>query len=190
MALGESTDQIIAYSRRGQANGKKPYWPWDYKDFGPRLAFAYAPNFNDGLLRSLFGASGKTSIRGGFGIVYDHFGTALVDTFDQNGSFGLNTVISNAASVQTLDGGARFTGIDNIPVSSLDGPLLQPAPSGPFPYTPPVSTSGNSLQQITFGFDNNLRTPSSVTVDFSITRHRPGELPSQPAYLTPPLPCP
>src|SRR5258708_4865514 len=144
---------------------------------------AYAPNFNDGLLRSLFGASGKTSIRGGFGIVYDHFGTALVDTFDQNGSFGLNTVISNAASVQTLDGGARFTGINNIPVSSLHGPLLSPAPSGPFPYTPPVSTPGNSLQQITFGFDDKLRTPYSETVDFSISRELPGGLTVEAAYV-------
>jgi hypothetical protein len=183
MALGETTDEIITYSPSGQANGKKPYWPWDYKDLGPRFSFAYAPNSNDGLLGALFGGSGKTSIRGGFGIVYDHFGTALVDTFDQNGSFGLNTVISNAASVQTLDGGARFTGINDIPVSSLDGPLLSPAPSGPFPYTPPVSTPGNSLQQITFGFDDKLRTPYSETVDFSISRELPGGLTVEAAYV-------
>jgi hypothetical protein len=183
MALGNTTDEIITYSPSGKANGKKPYWPWDYKDLGPRFSFAYAPNNNDGLLGAIFGANGKTSIRGGFGIVYDHFGTALVDTFDQNGSFGLNTVISNPASVQTLDGGARFTGINNIPVSSLDGPLLQPAPSGPFPYTPPVSTPGNSLQQITFGFDTNLRTPYSETVDFSIGRELPGGFTFEAAYV-------
>jgi len=45
MALGQTTDEEITYSPSGQANGKKPYWPWDYKNFGPRLAFAYAPNF-------------------------------------------------------------------------------------------------------------------------------------------------
>jgi len=183
MAVGQTSDEIVTYSPSGQANGKKPYWPWDYKDLGPRLSFAYAPNNNDGLLGALFGGSGKTSIRGGFGIVYDHFGTALVDTFDQNGSFGLNTVISNPASVQTLDGGARFTGLNNIPVSSLDGPLLQPAPSGPFPYTPPVSTPGNSLQQITFGFDTKLRTPYSETLDFSISRELPGGLTFEAAYV-------
>src|SRR5260370_29831236 len=101
MALGESTDQIIAYSRRGQANGKKPYWPWDYKDFGPRLAFAYAPNFNDGLLRSLFGASGKTSIRGGGWIVYYHFRSARGFTLCQDWTLFLRTNIYHASRLPT-----------------------------------------------------------------------------------------
>jgi hypothetical protein len=183
MALGQTFDETITYSPSGQANGKKPFWPWDYKNFGPRLAFAYAPNPSGGLWQSLFGSSGKTSIRGGFAIVYDHFGTALTDTFDQNGSFGLNTVVGNPASVQTLDGGARFTGLNNIPTSSLDGVLLQPAPSGPFPYTPPVSTLGTPLQQITFGFDTKLRTPYSETFDFSISRELPGGLTLEAAYV-------
>src|SRR5260370_8403397 len=126
MALGESTDQIIAYSRRGQANGKKPYWPWDYKDFGPRLAFAYAPNFNDGLLRSLFGASGKTSIRGGFWIVFDHFWTALVFTFYQNRSFWLKQVISNCAPVPTPLGGRPLHRQTQVPTSTLTVPPLSP----------------------------------------------------------------
>src|SRR5271157_3105440 len=138
-AQGLTTDTIVTYSPSGQANGKKPYWPWDYKNFGPRLSFAYAPNKSEGLLGALFGGSGKTSIRGGFGIVYDHFGTALVDTFDTNGSFGLNTIVGNPAGVQTIDGAARFTALNDVPASSEDGLLLVPAPTGPFPYTPPVS---------------------------------------------------
>jgi len=183
MALGQTSDEIITYSPSGQANGKKPWWPWDYKDLGPRISFAYAPNASEGLWRSLFGGSGKTSIRGGFGIVYDHYGTALVDTFDQNGAFGLNTVVSNPAAIQTLDGGARFTGIHDIPASSADGILLQPAPTGPFPYTPPVSTPGNPLQQITWGFDDKLRTPYAETVDFSFSREIAGGLTFEAAYV-------
>src|SRR5260221_6023922 len=128
MALGQTTDEIITYSPSGQANGKKPYWPWDYKDFGPRLAFAYAPNFKDGLLGALFGGSGKTSIRGGVGIVYDHFGATLVGTFDQNGSFCLKTMISKAAFLERLYGGAPFKGINNIPYSL---PPLAAGPTGP-----------------------------------------------------------
>ena len=182
-AVGQTSDEIITYSPSGQANGKKPYWPWDYKDFGPRFAFAYAPNPSGGLWQSLFGGPGKTSIRGGFGIVYDHFGTALVDTFDLNGSFGLNTVISNPASVQTIDGAARFSGLNNIPTISENGVLLQPAPSGPFPYVPPVSTPGTTLQQITYGFDTKLRTPYSETFDFSVTRELPGGLTLEAAYV-------
>ena len=183
MNQGQTYDETITYSPSGQANGKKPYWPWDYKDLGPRLAFAYAPNAHEGLWHALFGGSGKTSIRGGFGIVYDHFGTALVDTFDQSGSFGLNTVVSNPASQQTVDGSARFTALNVIPTSSVDGVLLNPAPTGAFPYTPPVSTLGNPLQQITFGFDNGLRTPYSETVDFSVSRELPGGFTFEAAYV-------
>ncbi len=184
MQQGQTFDETISYSPSGQANGKKPFWPWDYKDLGPRLAFAYSPNpSSEGLLKALFGGAGKTSIRGGFGLVYDHFGTALIDTFDQNGAFGLNTIVGNPASVQTLDGSARFTALNQIPTSSADGLLLNPAPTEPFPYTPPVSTPGNPLQQITWGFDDKLRTPYSETIDFSITRELPGGLTFEAAYV-------
>ncbi len=183
MEQGGAFDEIISYSPSGKVNGKSPLWPWDYKDLGPRLAFAYAPNKSDGLLGVLLGGSGKTSIRGGFGIVYNHFGTGLVDTFDTNGAFGLNTVISNPASIQTLDGRARYSGPGMIPTSSSDGILLQPPPSGGFPYTLSVSTLGNPLQQITWGFDNNLRTPYSETLDFSVSRELPGGLTFEAAYV-------
>jgi Carboxypeptidase regulatory-like domain len=184
MAQGLTSDSIITYSPSGQANGKKPYWPWDYKDLGPRIAFAYAPNPSDGLWKSIFGGPGKSSIRGGFGIVYDHFGTALVDTFDQNGSFGLNSIITNAASVQTIDQSARFSGQGNIPATNaVGGVLLNPVPTDPFPYTPPVSTLGNPLQQITFGFDDKLKTPYSETLDFSVSRELPGGFTVEAAYV-------
>lgn len=183
MALGQTSDEIISYSPSGKANGKAPFWPWDYKDLGPRVAFAWAPNPSGGLMKALFAGGGKSSIRGGFGIVYDHFGTALVDTFDQNGSFGLNTVVGNPAAVQTIDGSARFSGPGNIPTSSPDGLLLNPAPTGPFPYTPPVSEVGNPLQQITFGFDDKLKTPYSVTANFSFSRELPGGLIVEAAYV-------
>ena len=185
MQQGQTFDETISYSPSGQANGKKPFWPWDYKNLGPRLAFAYSPNpSSEGLLKALFGGAGKTSIRGGFGIVYDHFGTALVDTFDQHGAFGLNTIVGNPASVQTLDGSARFTALNQIPTyDALGGLLLNPAPTDPFPYTPPVSTINNPLQQITWGFDDKLRTPYSETIDFSITRELPGGLTFEAAYV-------
>ncbi|MCU1241475.1 MAG: hypothetical protein JWO71_2201 [Candidatus Acidoferrum typicum] len=180
---GQSVDRIISYSPSGQANGKPPLWPWDYKNLGPRLAIAYAPNPSGGLFRSIFGGPGKSSIRAGFGIVYDHYGESLVNTFDQNGAFGLATVVGNPASIQTIDGSARFTGPHNIPTSSHDGLLLNPAPTAPFPFTPPVSSLGNPLQQITWGFDSALKTPYSELVDLSVTRELPGGLVFEAAYV-------
>jgi hypothetical protein len=43
----------------------------DKNNFGPRIGFAYSPNFTNGFLGKVFGPSGKSSIRGGFAIAYD-----------------------------------------------------------------------------------------------------------------------
>lgn len=180
---GQVFSPVFGLDLSGQANGKKPYWPYDYKDLGPRIAIAYSPNPSGGWLKAVFGGAGKSSIRAGYGIVYDHFGQALVNTFDSVGSFGLTTVITNPASVQTVDGGARFTGLHDIPTSSLDGQLLATAPNGPFPFVPPVSTIDNNTQQIAYGLDDKLKTPYSETVDFSVTRELPGGWVLQAAYV-------
>ena len=44
--------------------------PTRYKNFAPRLGFAYSPENADGLLGKLFGGAGKTSLRGGYGVFY------------------------------------------------------------------------------------------------------------------------
>lgn len=44
--------------------------PTRYKNFAPRVGFAYAPNATDGLLGKLLGGADKTSIRAGYGIFY------------------------------------------------------------------------------------------------------------------------
>jgi hypothetical protein len=183
MEQGMTTAPAFGFDLSGQANGKQPYWPYDYKDLGPRIALAYAPNPSGGLLKALFGDRGKSSIRAGYGIVYDHFGEGIVNSFDQNGTFGLSTSITNAASIQTVDGGARFTGVNNIPASSANGVLLSPPPAGGFPAIPNVSTLGNPVQQIFFGLDDKLKTPYSELVDLSFSRELPGGFTFQAAYV-------
>ena len=42
------------------------------KNFGPRVGFAWSPEFNSGLLGRVFGSSGKSSVRGGFSMAYDY----------------------------------------------------------------------------------------------------------------------
>lgn len=42
------------------------------KNFGPKVGFAYSPNFNEGLLGRLFGRDGTTSLRAGFSMAYDY----------------------------------------------------------------------------------------------------------------------
>jgi Carboxypeptidase regulatory-like domain/TonB dependent receptor len=42
-------------------------------NFAPRLGVAYTPNFDHGILRKIFGGSGKSSIRASYGIFYTAF---------------------------------------------------------------------------------------------------------------------
>jgi hypothetical protein len=42
------------------------------KNFGPRVGFAYSPDFQSGMLGRLFGSGGKSSIRAGFSMAYDY----------------------------------------------------------------------------------------------------------------------
>lgn len=47
--------------------------PSKYHNFAPRIGVAYAPRFQNGLLRMLFGDSGQSSIRASYGIFYTAF---------------------------------------------------------------------------------------------------------------------
>jgi len=96
--IPSSQDPLLQIDWCGPANGKKGYWNWDYGNLGPRVAFAWAPNKTEGFLRKLLGSSNRSSIRGGFGIVYDRFGQGIVDEFSGN-SFGLTTSLSNPIPV-------------------------------------------------------------------------------------------
>jgi hypothetical protein len=182
-AEGQAYEPLVGFALSGQANGKQPYWGYDYKDFAPRFAFAYSPKADDGFARKLWGGPGKTSIRAGYGIYFDHFGEGITNTFDRNGSFGLTTAINNAAGVLTPDTAPRFSGLYNIPTTSAGGiPIVEPPPTGPFPVYPPDQI-GNGGFAITWGLDDKLKTPYSHVIDFSITRELPSNFVFEASYV-------
>ena len=160
----------IQFALSGQANGKQPYWQWDYKDLAPRVALAYSPHAESGWLRSFFGSTGKSSIRAGYGIFYDHFGQGIVNTFDRNGSFGLTTTETNVYGIQDPDCSARFAGLFTIPQGTYCGQDLAGVPPGPFPVTPPSGATAPGGFAIYWGMDDHLKTPYSHVIDFSFTR--------------------
>jgi hypothetical protein len=43
----------------------------DKNNFAPRFGFAYAPKFDSGFLKKVFGEAGRSSLRGGFATAYD-----------------------------------------------------------------------------------------------------------------------
>src|SRR6266567_7900554 len=49
MQAGQTYAPTVTFNLSGQANGKQPYWNWDYKDIAPRFAFAWSPSTDSGL---------------------------------------------------------------------------------------------------------------------------------------------
>jgi hypothetical protein len=188
---GQAYEPSISFGLSGPANGKPPYWAWDYNNFAPRIALAYSPKADSGFSRKLWGGAGKTSIRAGYGIYYDHFGEGVTNTFDRNGSFGLTTSISNVAGVQSVDGSARYSGLTTIPTQSASTtglcptspcPIVEPPPAPPFPVTPPMGPAAGGYA-IAWGLDDRLKTPYSHVVDFSITRELPSNFVFEASYI-------
>ena len=176
MLIGEVVNPLLTFDVSGQANGKKPYWDWDKSNFAPRFSFAFSPNAEGGFWKALFGGPGRSSIRGGYGIYFDHFGIGVVNSFDKQGSFGLTTSLTNPAGLQSLDDAPRFEGQGQIPQS-----LVLPAPSTQYPVTPPADLDSGFA--ITWGLDDKLKTPYSHAFDFSITRELPGNFVVEAAYV-------
>jgi Carboxypeptidase regulatory-like domain len=175
---------LVSFNWSGPANGGTPgYYGWDYKNLGPRVAFAWAPGYDDGILHDLFGSGGKTSIRGGFGIVYDRIGEGLLDTFDANGAFGLSTSIPNAAGSETVGCTPRVTSINVLPTTDNCGvAILTPAPPANYPQPYPSNPALGS-EAITWGLDSHIKTPYSYTIDFAVQRELKSGFSIQAAYV-------
>jgi hypothetical protein len=150
----------VSFAPAGPLNHRPGFWDWDYKDFGPRASMVWAPDPGDGWLSKIFGKKGQFSIRGGYSLVYDHFGVGTANTFDSAGSFGLTSQVSNPPGTVTVGSAPRFVGISDIP-----GGLLPAAPPGGFPATPDPSAFA-----ITWGLDNTMKTPYSHVIDLAVSR--------------------
>src|SRR5580704_5774377 len=173
-----NNDPPVAFDWSGSANGKAGYYNWDKKDFGPRVALAWAPRPSGGLFHSLFG-EGQTSIRAGFGMVYDRFGQGIADDFSQNGSFGLSSTLSNPAGFLSPYNAPRLTSVNTIPTTDLNGnQIFLQAPPAVFPQTYP---SGNFA--IAHSLDSNLKTPYAYTLDLSVARELRGGFCLEVAYV-------
>jgi hypothetical protein len=160
MLQGQTYDPRISFGPAGRANGKAGLWNMDKLDLAPRFAFAYSPNFSSGLLSKIVGQqANRTSIRGGFGMYYDHFGEGIMNTFDSHGSFGLSTQAENGVD-QHVDTAPRFSGAQTVPTAII--PVATSA--GTFPVTP-----GDSVA-ISYGLDSKLHTPYAYGFDLAISR--------------------
>jgi len=175
-ASGQPFNDPITFALAGNANGKPSYWGYDYKDFAPRLAIAFSPGEQEGWLGKLLGGPGKTSIRLGAGMYYDHFGQGVVNTFDRNGSFGLSTLLTNTGGQQTVDDAPRIGTVN--PLYTLPQSLVTPSPGAMFPVTYPLTNFA-----VQWGLDDKLKTPYSYAFNLSFERQLGSSFTLETAYV-------
>jgi hypothetical protein len=179
---------LLQFDLAGKANGKSGWWNPDHNDFAPRVALAWSPPYDSGILKGLFGGPGKSSVRLGAGMFYNRFGGALAVTTDNAGSPGMsNALISSAGAfgLDTTPGGwamaPRFsgtcdaTGCTGLPDVS---DFITPPTTASFPFTPDASTAWEG-----FMVDNNLRTPYSINLTFGIQRELPWKMVLDTSYV-------
>lgn len=163
---------LISYIPRNDPGGRALY-PYHKKNFAPRISLAYSPSPSEGWRRWLFGGPGKTSIRAGWGMLYDLFGSGLMKRADDRApgfSFRLFTPGVSFSSVTA----PRFTGLFNIPTG-----FLPPPPQPSWPVTLPPESG-----EATTGLPNDkLRPPYNMTMSFSIAREFRGGWSVQGSYV-------
>lgn len=193
MKNGVPTNQApqLSFDLAGPANDGRHFYDWDFNNWSPRLALAWAPTATDGFLGWLAGG-GKLVIRGGWSLVYDRVGNGLATSFDQNGSFGMSTSITSTFGgcdegfgTAPLGVCPRFSGPTDT--SAARNTLLPAAPPGGFPATPPGADAFGALQPGAFAIsqalDSDIVTPYAHTFNISIARDLPGNFTLEAAYV-------
>jgi hypothetical protein len=160
--IPEGTDPVQAilnpagiYTFLGTNAGKEnAFHKTDKLNFAPTIGFAWSPQFKNNFLGSVFGKEGRTTIRGGFSIIYGN--DSLVTTLNNAavGNVGLGRTGGNALNPAT--GQAALNDRLANGVTAVTPPAF---------ITPPRSFiqnnrfSGANNFGTVFAVDPNLKTP-------------------------------
>lgn len=161
-------DSTITYNLGGPVNHGPGWFPRDNNNFAPRLSVAWSPDGDDAFSHLL----GKGSvIRAGAGVIYDHYGNSMANAFATSGSPGLASQVSQPLNTDFTTG-FRYTG------GAL--PALPAAPSGGFPYTPPLVVGGfSSFTAVA----SDLKAPYEYLLNFSYDRPLPKSMTLEVGYI-------
>ena len=177
--IPSSASPMLSWHLAGRANGQQSWYNPNRKDFAPRMALAWSPGYQDGVLKSLFGGPGKTSIRLGAGFFYDRMGQAMADEIDLNGSPGIGSPLIDGsqqfsfATAPRFSGSCTFAGCTGLPPLSA---FFAPLTSSNFTPAPDTSNLG-------FVIDNHLHTPYTIDFNVSLQRELPKKIVLDVAYV-------
>jgi Carboxypeptidase regulatory-like domain len=152
--------------------------PTGYKNFAPRIGLAYSPTFEQGFLKKIFGANGKSSIRASYGIFYTAFPGLLTGIMYAVPPFGYNylspgppllaTPFITAAS--SVNNGQRFPfpfPPHNVsashPDNSVDWANFVPLAADPFFY---YRNRAPYIDNYMFSFQRQITSTTLLTVSY------------------------
>lgn len=160
---GQAYDTDISFRASGSPNGQPNFWTAQKLNFAPRFAFAYATRDN------------KTSVRGGFALSYDHFGTGVIDSYQSNSSSLFSLSQTNLASFTNIDSNPRFTGYHDVPApAGATAPLALPYTPAENPFT--FDHSINDKQKTPYAETFNLTLQHEFPHNTSVTASYVGRL--------------
>lgn len=160
---------LYSFTLGGKANNGPNLYQPSYKDFAPRVAFAYTP-FD----------SQKTVLNASAGIVYDRSVIDAIDFLqDQISYLFFNTTNNQFGS---SNGAAASLAADprvgsNLSYASSLNPAPQPVTT---PYTPYVDSTGNpyglASAASNFVISPNLKDPYSIALNAGVQQELPGNM--------------
>jgi hypothetical protein len=166
---GEIFNPTLAYLPINES-GRKYAFNTDRKNFSPRIAVAWTPSSNEGILGKLFGDR-RTVIRGGYSLLYDRINT-------------VQTVIIPTLGVgfaQTLETGALKNGAGQPFRVGVDGLPTIPTLG---PVSPPVVPLENAPPEVlSFVVDPFVTVPRNHTFDFTLQRELPSGVILEVGYI-------
>lgn len=159
-ASGNAYDTDVSFRAAGSHNGQPNFWTAQKGNFAPRIAFAWATKDN------------KTSVRGGFALAYDHFGSGVIDSYQSNAQSLLSLSQTNLATYTDINSNPRFSGYHDVPdVPGADAPL-------PLPYTP-----AESPFTFDYSINDHQKTPYAETFNLTVQHEFAGSLTVTASYV-------
>jgi hypothetical protein len=184
---GQVYNPPVGFTLVGNASGhpKYPYNPY-YKSFSPRVAAAWNPSFNSGLLGDVFGRN-KTVIRGGYSLLYGRLngvdlvlvpllGTGLIQAVQCFGPLTNGTCsggTGNPANAFRI--GPTANGFDG-----LVAPLPAASHTLPQPDFPGINAIAAGAGE---GLDPNFRPSMSQQFDFTVQRQINSKISVEVGYI-------
>ena len=175
---GENYTEPLQITRIGPKNGGPDFYAWDTNNWQPRISVAWAPNFQDGWLSTVFGKNRASVLRGGFAITNDYFGQQLAVTFDANNTLGFTSNFTTSAnSFNITDNPAPlFTGL-GMNIRDLEGVIV------PGSLTFPLQQPGDQQRRIEQSIDSGVQSPVNYTWNVTYGRELPGKMYFEASYV-------